>query len=349
MFYINIFNLYQRILCTARSLFQHDIAAAAAIILVLILDGLIFDDEPLFEPLEWSLVQTWVIYIYGLTWAAEVIFSSRYGSYSNRDKIVWIGLFKTYYGLLNWLIINLILVTVFVTLPFYFEITYLFSYAVVWWSWFSAPYFFRLISLVSLLLVVLQLAQLSVRWASNRVLILLYFLTIVVIAFMFYFQSLTTWLGFFSDVNTFSKSGWSELHRIVNGPLKWGWGSTSRDHFSYHQTTTTFWAKNDRLLLGSLLFFNIFLFLFIFFLFAKVVVYFKIIQTDQTASHTHLTVLYSSVQYFLFMLGFGCILTTLSVFYQYIRLPLEYSVFVKFGSLITAQIDLMSDVFSFLI
>lgn len=312
---------------------------------VIILDGLLLDDEPIFEPLEWSLIQTWVIYIYGLTWASEVLFSSRFGSYTNRDKIVWIGLFKNYYGILNWLLINLIILTVFVTLPFYSELTYLFSYAALWWNWFSAPYFFRLFSLFAVLLSCTKLVSLSLRWSSKSVTSMLLLFSLLIVSTIFYFQAVTTILSYSSDIHIFNKTGWSELSRIVNGPLKWGWGSQTRDHFSYHKTTTLIWAKNDFAILRSLLLFNIFLFLFLLILFLQISIYLKISYTSSGLSFNQINTLNNLIQYFLILLSFGFILVMLSIMYQYLRIPYETFIFIKFLDLIYEELDLIVDFF----
>ena len=44
------------------------------LLVIVLIDSLIIDDEPLWEPIEWSLVQTWILFIFVFTWAAEVIF-----------------------------------------------------------------------------------------------------------------------------------------------------------------------------------------------------------------------------------------------------------------------------------
>ena len=51
-------------------------------------DALIADDEPLWEPVEWSLVQSWILFIFLFAWIAENLISSRYGNYTGRDKRV---------------------------------------------------------------------------------------------------------------------------------------------------------------------------------------------------------------------------------------------------------------------
>lgn len=318
-----------------------------AIIVILTLDGLLLDDEPLWEPLEWSVIQTWVLYSYIFTWASEVIFSSRYGSFTNRDKIVWIGLFRAYYGLLYWFFVNLVIVTVFVTLPFYFEITYAISYSVVWWNWLSSVFFFKFISVFSIILILVSILRLRARWTSQWEVRYLLMLVLLFLSFLFFFQAFITWFSFFTDVETFRMSGWSELSRITNGPLKWGWGSASRDHFSYHKTTGVFWAKNDQLILSSLLFINIFLFLFLFFLLLQVIAYFWVLTYSGEISHNGLTYLYSTLLFFFYLvLGFS-ILVLLSLIYQFMRFPVELFYYLKFIQLMRLEGELLLDILGY--
>ena len=46
--------------------------------IVLFIDSLLIDDEPLWEPLEWSLVQTWILFIFIFAWVAENLIVSRF-------------------------------------------------------------------------------------------------------------------------------------------------------------------------------------------------------------------------------------------------------------------------------
>lgn len=300
-----------------------------AFVLALLLDGLILDDEPLWEPLEWSVLQTWVLFIYVFSWGAEVIFSSKYGSYTNRDKIVWIGLFKTYWGLLLWFLVNIIIVTVFVTLPFYFEITYAISYSVVWWNWISSAFFFKLTTVFSLLLITLNILRFQARWSSHNTMQLTLLLVVCVLTYLTLFMFISTFFAPFTDSSEFQKSGWSQFSSIVNGPLKWGWGSDARDHFSYHKTPSVFWFKNDPLIASSLLFINIFVFLFIFFLLLQSIGILRLLVSTGELSHNNLTFLISSVKQYYYLMLSLLSLVVLSFIYQFMRFPFELAWFDK--------------------
>ena len=58
------------------------------LLFLLFIDACLTDDEPLWEPVEWSLVQSWLLFIFSFAWIAENLIVSRYGSYTGRDKRV---------------------------------------------------------------------------------------------------------------------------------------------------------------------------------------------------------------------------------------------------------------------
>lgn len=293
------------------------------------LDSLLLDDEPLWEPLEWSVMQTWVLFLYIFSWAAEVIFSSKFGSYTNRDKVVWIGLFKTYWGMLLWFLANIVFVTIFVTLPFYFEITYAISYSVVWWNWLSSFFFFKFTVLFSFMVLILNILRMSARWISHRQLKIYILIVLALLLYLCLFLFITTFFATFTDGSEFTKSGWSHYSAIVNGPMKWGWGSESRDHFSYHKSTSTFWFKNDPLIASSLLFLNTFIFLYLFFLILQVIGIYRTLGSYGELSHNNITFLVSSTKQFYYLIISLVSLVILSFIYQFIRFPFELAWFGK--------------------
>ena len=90
-------------------------------IFVLFIDACLTDDEPLWEPIEWSLVQTWILFIFTFAWIAENLIVSRYGSYTGRDKRVWMSWYKTFWLIEGYYVINYAVAAIFVIVPFYFE------------------------------------------------------------------------------------------------------------------------------------------------------------------------------------------------------------------------------------
>ena len=291
--------------------------------IIFLIDSLLVDDEPLWEPLEWSLFQTWIIFIFIFTWIAEVVFTSRYGSFTNRDKLVWIGLYKTYWLIQYWLLFNWIFVTIFVTMPFYYEITYSISYLVVWWNWYNTIFFYKLILIFSFILYSAYIIKYQIRWLEvNQLLIYLIFIAII-LSYLLYFISLYCLFGFFTDQINYQKTGWLENYKITHGSLKWEWGLESRDHFSYHRTVSNFWYKNDPLLAASMFFFNLFIYLFFFIFYLKLLTIIRIVYTTGDISYTLITMWVSSLKHFYLLLSSFIFLIFLSFLYQLIRFPYE--------------------------
>ena len=112
------------------------------LILVLSIDALIVDDEPLWEPLEWSLVQTWLLFIFLFAWIGENLISSRFGSYTGRDKRVWFAWYKTFWLIGGWYEISFGAAALFIIVPFYYEISYHLAFIVSWWDWYNKIFFF---------------------------------------------------------------------------------------------------------------------------------------------------------------------------------------------------------------
>ena len=299
------------------------------LLFLFILDGLLLDDEPIWEPLEWSLLQTWLLFIFIFAWIAEVLFSSKYGSYTNRDKKVWIGLHKTYWFFQLWFIMNIFIVMIFVTLPFYFEITYSISYLVVWWNWFNSFFFFKLTFVFSFVLILTRVTNFYIRWCDPKLSAIFVFLISCLLGYLLFFNFLITFFSFFSDVDIFTKTGWVEFDALSQGPLKWGYGSAERDHFSYHKTTLSFWFKNDPQIAGSMLFLNLFIFFYLFFLFIFSLSILRAMVSNTEFTFNNLSFFFSSVKQFYYLIIFLIFLLFMSVLYSLIRFPFELFWFTK--------------------
>jgi len=113
-------------------------------VFILFIDACLTDDEPLWEPIEWSLVQTWILFIFSFAWIAENLIVSRYGSYAGRDKRVWMAWYKTFWLIEGYYVLNYGVAVVLVMVPFYFELNYNLSFIYSWWTWFSKVFFLNL-------------------------------------------------------------------------------------------------------------------------------------------------------------------------------------------------------------
>ena len=110
--------------------------------IIFFIDAAITDDEPLWEPIEWSLVQTWLLFIFIFAWIAENLITSRYGSYTGRDKRVWFAWYKSFWLVELCYAISYGLASLFVIIPFYFELTYTLSFIFSCWNWYTRVFFF---------------------------------------------------------------------------------------------------------------------------------------------------------------------------------------------------------------
>jgi hypothetical protein len=143
-FYINYLNVYllNWLRSTSNKSFSFGFRYMQGFIFLLFIDACLTDDEPLWEPIEWSLVQTWILFIFLFAWVAENLIVSRYGSYTGRDKRVWMAWYKTFWLIEGFYIVNYGAAIVFVIVPFYYEINYNLSFVFSWWHWYSRVFFF---------------------------------------------------------------------------------------------------------------------------------------------------------------------------------------------------------------
>jgi len=112
------------------------------LLVILFIDACLTDDEPLWEPIEWSLVQTWILFIFTFAWIAENLIVSRYGSYTGRDKRVWMSWYKTFWLIEGYYVLNYGAACIFFIVPFYYETNYNLSFVYSWWHWYTRVFFF---------------------------------------------------------------------------------------------------------------------------------------------------------------------------------------------------------------
>lgn len=294
------------------------------LILIFFIDATLTDDEPLWEPIEWSLVQTWILFIFIFAWIAENLITSRFGSYTGRDKRIWFAWYKTFWLIDLSYVISYVLAALFVIVPFYYEITYSLSFVISWWNWYSKNFFFRFVSMFSLLIVFSNLLLINIRWLNWKTLIFFVGFINVLIAYLLYTHFIISFFGYFTDVLWYQKSRTVDLIQLSHEPLKWGWGTAGRDHFPYHKVTTVFWFKNDGPFAGAFLMIHLFLFLTIFFLNLYWVVLFRKILNSNEVTYTFTVFCVSALrQFFLFFLLLY-VLVFMSFIVSYWRFPIEF-------------------------
>ena len=124
------------------------------LVIIFSVDALIADDEPIWEPVEWSLLQSWILFIFLFAWIAENLISSRYGSYTGRDKRVWFSWYKTYWLIEGWYVLSMGMASLWVVVPHYYEVTYGVSFIFSWWNWYSRVFIFKFISIYTIILLI---------------------------------------------------------------------------------------------------------------------------------------------------------------------------------------------------
>ena len=309
--------------------FQHSLGDGAlylrGLAVLFFFDAMLTDDEPLWEPVEWSLVQSWILFIFAFAWIAENLITSRYGSYTGRDKRVWVAWYKTFWLIEAWYMMSLGAAALFVIVPFYHEISYSLPLVVSWWNWYSRVFFFKFVSIYSLALYVAYYLQLNLgvfHWRKSLLLILLINLFL---SYLLYTQFMISFCAYFTDPNWYHKTKLVDYVQLSHEPNKWSWGNSKRDHFSYHRSTTVFWFKNDGPFAAASLLFNILFFITLFNLYLYWVVLFRRVYTTQEITYTYTTYCVSSLRQFFYYLAFLYLLVLFSFVVQYWRLPIEYS------------------------
>ena len=293
-------------------------------VFVLFIDACLTDDEPLWEPIEWSLVQTWILFIFSFAWVAENLIVSRYGSYTGRDKRVWMSWYKTFWLIEGYYVINYGVAIVFVIIPFYFETNYNLSFVYSWWHWYSRVFFFKFLSLFSIILLISYYLQMTVRWLNWKKGLFLVLLINIFLSYLIYTQFLITFFGFFTDPVWYQKTRPVDYIQLSHEPARWGWGSAKKDHFTYHNVKTVFWFKNDGPFAAAMIMFQLFLFACVFFLYIYWISLFRRIYSMKEIPLTFTTYCVSSLRQFFYFALFFYLMIFMSYIVNYSRLPAEF-------------------------
>lgn len=292
--------------------------------IVFFIDALLTDDEPLWEPVEWSLVQNWLMFIFLFAWIAENLISSRYGSYTGRDKRVWFSWYKTFWLIEAYYALTMGSAAIFVIVPFYHELTYVTPFILSWWDWCSRTFFLKFMSaytVVLLLALYLQISAAHTHWKKSLFIILL---INIFCSYLVYIHFFITFFAYFTDPNWYCDTRLVDYVQLSHEPSKWAWGSSKRDHFSYHNSKTVFWFKNDGPFASAMLFFNICFFLTLFTMHFYWLTLARKVYATSEVTFTYLTYCVSSLRQFVYFFSFIYILVFLSYLISYWRLPLEF-------------------------
>ena len=308
---------------------------------ILFIDACLTDDEPLWEPIEWSLVQTWILFIFSFAWIAENLIVSRYGSYTGRDKRVWFSWYKTFWLIEGYYVINYGVACVFVIVPFYFETNYNLSFIYSWWHWYSRVFFFKFISIFTIVLFISYYLQMSVRWLNWKKGLILILLINIFLSYLIYTQFIMTFFGYFTDPVWYQKTRPIDYIQLSHEPARWGWGSAKKDHFTYHNVKTVFWFKNDGPFASSFLFFQTFLFVCIFMLYIYWITLFRRVYAMKEIPLTYTTYCVSSLKQFFYFFLMFYIMIFMSYIFNYSRFPIEFLWTLDTQSWFSNFIDIM--------
>ena len=287
-------------------------------------DALIIDDEPLWEPIEWSMVQAWILFIFFFAWIAENLIVSRYGSYTGRDKRVWFSWYKTFWLVDLWYVLSLGTAILFVITPYYYEINYLLSYVNSWWNWYSRVFFFKAIASTTIILLLAQLIQLNLRWFNWKQIFLMVLFVNFFFAYLLYTHFFMAFFSYFTHVNWYNSTRMVDYVQLSHEPAKWGWGARKRDHFSYHKSSTVFWFKNDGPFAAAFLFVHFLFFLSLFLTFLYWAVLLRRIYTTQDFTYTYSIYAISALKQFYYLLLLFYLFIFMSFIIAYWRFPIEF-------------------------
>jgi hypothetical protein len=308
---------------------------------ILFIDACLTDDEPLWEPIEWSLVQTWILFIFSFAWIAENLIVSRYGSFTGRDKRVWMAWYKTFWLIEGYYALNYGVACVFFIIPFYFELNYNLSFAYSWWHWYSRVFFYKFVLSYSILLLIVYILQLNlvhINWKKGLIIILL---VNIFISYLIYTHFIIVFFGYFTDPVWYQKTRPIDYIQLSHEPSRWGWGPAKKDHFTYHNVKTVFWFKNDGPFASSFLMLHLFLFVCIFFLFIFWLSLLRRVWATKELPITFTTYCVSSLRQFFYFFFFFYLFVFLSFIANYARLPGDFYFFLNNYSWLLNFIDIL--------
>ena len=292
--------------------------------LIFFIDACLTDDEPIWEPVEWSLIQSWILFIFAFGWISENLITSRYGSYTGRDKRVWFSWYKMFWVVIFWYILSLGAASLFVITPYYHEVSSLLPLSVSWWDWYTRIFFSKFISLYTIILLIGVFLQINTRVFNWKK---IFFLVTIINIFLFYLLYAHFFMSFFmylTDPNWYSKSRLVDYVQLSHEPRKWSWGSSKRDHFSYHKSTTVFWFKNDGPFASAFLVIHLFFFVGLFGMNFFWVTLLRRIYTTQEVSYTFLTYCVSALKQFYYYFLLIYLFVIFSFIINYFKLPIEF-------------------------
>jgi hypothetical protein len=232
--------------------------------------------------------------------------------------------YKTFWLIEGYYVVNYGVAVILVMVPFYFELNYNLSFIYSWWNWFSKAFFFKFTLVYSIIILIGLWLQISLRWVSFKKTLFLVTIINILLAYLLYTQFIIIFFGYFTDPLWYQKTRYVDYVQLSHEPAKWGWGSSKKDHFTYHGVRTVLWFKNDGPFATSFLFCQIFMFICLFCLFIYWIVLFRRIFSLSEVPITYTTYCISSLKQFFFFFLYFYVFILLSFLSNYWRFPIEY-------------------------
>jgi hypothetical protein len=142
--------------------------------------------------------------------------------------------------------------------------------------------------------------------------------------YLLYTQFITTFFGYFTDPIWYQKTRTVDYIQLSHGPSKWGFGPAKRDHFSYHNTSTVFWFKNDTPFASALLLISLMFFFCVFMLYSYWLILLRRIVATEELSYTYSTYTVSALKQFFYFFLFFYMFILMSWIMGYWRFPIEF-------------------------
>ncbi len=303
----------------------HGIYQIYGFLVILWVDVLLTDDEPLLEPIEWSMVQSWILFIFIFAWIGENLISSRYGSFTGKDKRLWAGWYRTFWLIDIWYAFNYFVTCIICVVPYYTELTYLLPLVNSWWNWYTRVFLFKFSFFLAIILYLSYWIQLNYRWVNWKKILVPVILINLLWGYLLYTQSIILLFGYFTDSDWYHTTKTVDYIQMSHEPFKWGFGSKKfRDNFGNHPSRTVFWFKYDGPFVASFLLFHAFFLVTIFIVYLYWIALFRRIWATREVPLTYTTYCVNNIRHFFYGFLFLYFFVVCSFIVQFLRLPPEY-------------------------
>nr|YP_010049538.1 hypothetical protein J6674_mgp15 [Strombidium cf. sulcatum]QPL15943.1 hypothetical protein [Strombidium cf. sulcatum] len=294
-------------------------------LVILWVDVLLTDDEPLLEPIEWSMVQSWILFIFIFAWIGENLISSRYGSFTGKDKRLWAGWYRTFWVLDMWYAFNYFVTCIICVVPYYTEVTYVLPLVNSWWNWYTRVFLFKFSFFLTIILFLSYWIQINYRWSNWKKILVPVILINILWGYLLYTQSIILLFGYFTDSDWYHTTKTVDYIQMSHEPFKWGFGSKKfRDNFGHHPSRTVFWFKYDGPFVASFLLFHALFLVTIFIVYIYWIALFRRIWATKEVPLTYTTYCVTNIRHFFYGFLFLYFFVVCSFLVQFLRLPPEY-------------------------